>query len=87
MTVVLLDVDGDHVLEDAGPEVGAVVRHGAVLHGSSEDHHVSSLPLHLQRVRVEILSVVRILGNLVRPGPDGGGSVLLAETLSLSHLC
>ena len=75
----LLDVDRDHVLEDPGPEASAVVRHGTVLHGASEDHHVSSLPLHLQRIRVEILSVVRILRDLVRTGSDGCGSILLAK--------
>ena len=67
------------MLEDARPETRAVVRHGAVLHGPSEHHHVASLALHLQRVRVEILSVVRILRHLVGPGSDGCGSVLLAE--------
>ena len=77
--VLLLDVDGDHVLEDAGPEAGAVVRHGAVLHGSSEHHHVPGLTLHLQGVRVEILGVVGILRDLVGAGSDGCRSILLAE--------
>ena len=76
---LLLDVDRDHVLEDARPEAGALVGHGTVLHGPGEHHHVPSLALHLQRVRVEILSVVRILGDLVGAGSDGCSSILLAE--------
>ena len=72
------------MLEDPRPEVSAVVGHGTVLHGAGEHHHVSSLPLHLQRVRVEILGVVRILGDLVRARSDGGSSILLAEILSLT---
>ena len=69
------------MLEDPRPEASAVVGHGTVLHGASEHHHVSSLPLHLQRVRVEILSVVRILRDLVRAWSDGGSSILLAELM------
>ena len=67
------------MLEDARPELGAVVRHGTVLHGSSEHHHVPGLTLHLQGVRVEILGVVGILRDLVGAGSDGCGSILLAE--------
>ena len=83
---MLLNVDGDHVLEDTRPQSGALVRHRTVLHRSSEHNHVTSRTFHLQRVGVEILSVVRILRDLVRPGSDGGGSILLAETLVLTNL-
>ena len=76
----VLDVDRDHVLEDARPELGAVVRHGTVLHGSSEHHHVPGLTLHLERVVVEVLDVVRVLRHDVRTRSDGGGSVLLTES-------
>ena len=82
--LLLLDIDGDHVLEDAGPEARAVVGHGAVLHGSREHHHVPGPAFHLDGVVVEVLDVVRVLGHHVRPGSDGGGSVLLAERILLS---
>ena len=75
----LLNVDGRHVLEDPSPEGGALVGHGAVLHRAVENHHVARLALHLDHVGVELLLILRVLGDVVGVGTQRCPAVLFGE--------
>ena len=73
---LLLDIDRSHVLQNPSPQTWAPVRHGTVLHSPGKHHHVTSLPLHLDGVLVEVVLVIRVPGVLVRVGSDSSAAIL-----------
>ena len=65
--------------ENPGPDLVALVCHGAVLDRPGEGDDVSGLGHDLDGVAVELLLVGGELGLGVRVGPDGGAAVLKGE--------
>ena len=79
LTMILLDINGNHVLQHSSSQIFALVGHGTVLYGSGKDHHVSSFTFNLDGVGVEVLLVIGIGRSVVGVRTKSRASVFFGE--------